>query len=36
MTTNAEKKKRPYYVDNKKFLQEMIDFKESIKEAEKN
>ena len=36
MTTNAEKKKRPYYVDNKKFLQAMVEFKETVKEAEKN
>jgi len=30
-----EKKKRPYYVDNKKFLEAMIEFRESVQKAEK-
>lgn len=30
----AEKKKRPYYVDNKQFLQAMIEYREMISEAE--
>ena len=34
--SNTEKKKRPYYVDNKMFLQAMIEFKETVKQAEKN
>jgi hypothetical protein len=34
--TLAEKRKKPYYVDNKKFLAAMIDFKESVILAEEN
>jgi hypothetical protein len=30
----TEAKKKPYYVDNKKFLQAMIEFKESVQIAE--
>jgi hypothetical protein len=31
----SEAKKKPYYVDNKKFLEAMIEFKESVQTAEK-
>ena len=31
-----EKKKKPHYVDNKKFLQAMIDWKATVVEAEEN
>jgi hypothetical protein len=34
--TRSEKRKRPYYVDNKKFLEEMVEFRQSVIEAEKN
>lgn len=34
--TLAEKRKKPYYVDNKKFLQAMIEYKEMVKNAEQN
>ena len=33
--TRAEKRAKPYYVDNKKFLGAMIEFKESVENAEK-
>lgn len=32
----AEKKKRPYYVDNKKFLQAMIEYREMVGAAEQD
>jgi len=31
-----EKKRKPHYVDNKKFLQAMIDWKATVAEAEEN
>ena len=35
--TREEKRKKPYYVDNKKFLQAMVEYREMIHEAqEKN
>lgn len=34
--TRAEKRKKPYYVDNKKFLAAMIEFRELVQLAEKN
>lgn len=36
MATRAEIKKRPNYVDNKKFLGAMIEFRDSVKQAEDN
>jgi hypothetical protein len=36
MATREEIRKRPNYVDNKKFLAAMIDFRNSVIEAEKN
>jgi hypothetical protein len=32
--TRAEKRKKPYYVDNKKFLEAMVEFRESVQKAE--
>lgn len=32
--TRAEKRKKPYYVDNKKFLEAMIEYKEMVSNAE--
>lgn len=34
--TRAEKRKKPYYVDNKKFLEAMVEFRESVIHADKN
>jgi hypothetical protein len=34
--TRAEKRKKPYYVDNKKFLEAMVEFRESVQTAEKD
>lgn len=34
--TRAEKRKKPYYVDNKKFLEAMVEFRESVQRAQKN
>jgi hypothetical protein len=31
--TRAEKRKKPYYVDNKKFLEAMVEFRESVHKA---
>lgn len=31
--TRAEKRKKPYYVDNKKFLEAMVEYKESVNSA---
>jgi hypothetical protein len=35
-TKMTERKKKPYYVDNKLFLQAMIEFRESVAHAEEN
>ena len=35
-TTKEERKKKPYYVDNKKFFEAMVEFKETVKKAEEN
>ena len=32
--TRAEKRKKPYYVDNKKFLEAMVEFRNSVHKAE--
>ena len=34
--TRAEKRKKPYYVDNKKFLEAMVEFRESVQKAQEN
>ena len=34
--TRAEKRKKPYYVDNKKFLEAMVEFRESVQKAKEN
>jgi len=34
MATLAEKKKKPHYVNNKQFLQAMIEFKQAVADAE--
>jgi len=34
--TREEKRKKPYYVDNKKFLGAMIEFRESVQHAKDN
>lgn len=34
--TRAEKRKKPNYVDNKKFLEAMVQFKDQVQLAEKN
>ena len=34
--TRAEKRKKPYYVDNKKFLEAMVEFRESVQKAKDN
>lgn len=33
--TRSEKRKKPYYVNNKKFLEAMIEFRESVQKAER-
>ncbi len=32
--SREERRKRPYYVDNKKFFEAMVEFKKSVNEAE--
>ena len=34
--TRAEKRKKPYYVDNKKFLEAMVEYRESVIRAREN